>query len=180
MGCLVQWLLRTVVSILIYALLAIAAILIIFRWVRWIPPPVVTHFLVGQKILWQWKEPSTLPAVKNETLAAQELVRYNFFGGEKDRLIDVGVFLIAQLIKVLWGPERIQVIYWNSVPWGKEVWGMGAAAQVYLRKPLETLTTEEMCQLLYLRRYVEKAHANSEILPWAKRKAQVACRSHAF
>lgn len=180
MGCLIQWLLRIIVSILLHGFLFAVGVLVIFRWVRWLPPPVAINFFTGQKIIWQWKTLPNLPPLKNETLATEEFVRYNFFGGRKDRLIDIGVFLIARLIKVIWGSERIQTIYWNSIPWGKEIWGIGGAARIYFGKPFENLKFEEVCQLLYLRKYVEKVGPDSEILPWAKRKAQKACRGYAL
>lgn len=89
----------------------------------------------------------------------QQLAKNLLLSGERNVLRKGQEFVLATLLELLLGKERILEIYLNNVEWGEGIFGAEAAAQHYFKKPAAKLSNYEAARLAVMLprpRYFEK------------------------
>ena len=77
----------------------------------------------------------------------QQLAKNLLLSGERNFLRKGQELVLAQLLELLLGKQRILEIYLNSVEWGQGVFGAEAAAQHYFRKSAAQLSAGDAARL---------------------------------
>lgn len=77
----------------------------------------------------------------------QQLARNLYLSPSKNPLRKIKEFLIARRLEKQLGKKRILELYLNIAEWGKGVFGVGAAAEVYFGKSAAALDVEEASAL---------------------------------
>jgi len=77
----------------------------------------------------------------------QQLAKNLLLSGERTMLRKGQELVLAMLLELLLGKQRILEIYLNNVEWGEGVFGAEAAAQHYFRKPAARLSAYEAARL---------------------------------
>ncbi len=179
------WIFRTFLSLVVVILM----ILWSFRWIPFIPVPVMTEFFAGTAPRWQWLSPSETP------LALQQAFRIRLSQSRQKRLSPPaqaaavlffphpekapGAEILGGLLKLLWGEERLYHLYLSSAPWGAHLWGAKSAARYYLQKDPQSLSIDEVAELILLREFPQAAQ--SAIRPsWFQQQKLVLTRQIAY
>jgi monofunctional biosynthetic peptidoglycan transglycosylase len=77
----------------------------------------------------------------------QQLVRSLFLSSDKNYLRKYVEAIAAVSIDAVMDKKRIFELYLNYIEWGKGVYGLGTAAEVYFKKPADRLTYDEYAKL---------------------------------
>lgn len=77
----------------------------------------------------------------------QQLARTLFLTPHKNYLRKYLEALIALELDLLVPKDRIMELYLNHIEWGKGVFGIGRAAEVYFKKPAERLSMDQYFRL---------------------------------
>lgn len=77
----------------------------------------------------------------------QQVAKNMFLWGGRSQFRKVLEWALAVLLELLWGKERILEVYLNIAQFGKQEYGVGAASQYLLQKPLAQITREEAALL---------------------------------
>lgn len=96
----------------------------------------------------------------------QQLAKNLFLSGERTLLRKGQEFVLAMMLEVILGKQRILEIYLNSVEWGEGIFGAEAAAQHYFHKPAAQLSAYEAARLAVMLprpKYFEKLPNSSYV-----------------
>jgi len=78
----------------------------------------------------------------------QQLARTLFFNTRKTYLRKYVEAIAALELDLILGKDRILELYFNSIEWGKGVYGIGAAARYHFHKKVASLSLEETARLI--------------------------------
>lgn len=73
----------------------------------------------------------------------QQVAKNLFLWGDRSRLRKVLEWGLAILLEWMWSKERILEVYLNIAQMGKQEYGVGAAADYLLQKPVASITAQE-------------------------------------
>lgn len=73
----------------------------------------------------------------------QQVAKNMFLWGGRSQFRKALEWGLAVLLELLWGKERILEVYLNIAQFGKQEYGVGAASQYLLQKPVAQITRED-------------------------------------
>lgn len=77
----------------------------------------------------------------------QQVVKNLFLWGGRSTFRKVIEWCLALLLELLWTKERILEVYLNIAQFGRQEYGVGAASEYLLKKPVSRITREEAALL---------------------------------
>jgi len=157
-----RWLLRQVLGGILTSMLVAVGLLWVLKWVPLPPMGVVMGYFSAQAPQWGWLgESERLTWLRSalRRIEAQTKVRHRpslsqraaellFYPPDAPKW---GSALLGGLLELLWGEDRLLTFYLNSIPYDKDVYGIKAAARRHFQKDVESLTPDEMAELLLRR-----------------------------
>lgn len=111
-------------------------------------------------------KPTRAAKVVGGSTITQQLAKNLFLSGERTLLRKGQEFVLAMMLEVILGKQRILEIYLNSVEWGEGIFGAEAAAQHYFHKPAAQLSAYEAARLAVMLprpKYFEKLPNSSYV-----------------